>query len=194
MATEIYTRRTAAASSGPVTEINPFPVEVLNSDPLKVAGVGSVIQVVPVISTAAYAADDCIGGGPYRLRNAVRTEGGNGILQSVILTDHANNGPTLGAMDILIFNEIPLGVTFTDNSAFPTLTLPNLLGVVGVVRILTSDYATLGGSAIAMKAGLGIQVTSRLGSKDLWFAINARQAADYAAVNDLTLTFGFVQN
>lgn len=159
---------------------------------LSVVGKQTTVTVTPTISaTPDYSADDNLGG-LMTLTDAMRVSGGSGILQSIEISDHANQGPTLGTMDILIFDSTPAG-TYTDNSAFPTLGQAACAKHLGTIHIGLGDWITTGGSAFCTKAGIGLGVTAS-GSANLYAAVNVKQALNMAATDDLTFRFNFLQN
>lgn len=137
------------------------------------------IQVVPTISTTAYTAKDNVGG-LMTFANAVRTSGGSCSLQAVQIVDQDQERV---AIDMALFRA---SITApTDNAIFAP-TDAELDDCVGVVNIVSSDYADFSTNSIASKQNLGLSMT--LAGTDLFVALVARTAMTYTSTSDLTVT------
>lgn len=148
---------------------------------------GTTISVQPTVTVTAgaYSAGNCVGG-LLTLTSAMRISGGSGAWAKLTMTDHANQKAPL---DILLFKSSPAG-TFTDHSAFPTMSTADNALVSCRISVAASDWVTIGGSAYLTKL-VGPLPCVASGSANLYAAINTSGTPTYAATTDLTATFSF---
>ena len=157
----------------------------------EVGGNSAVFSQALTITASSYSALNNVGG-LLTLTNAMRGSPATrytGVLQNLTVADHANQKAPL---DILIFKSIP-AATFTDHSAFPTLSQADTALVIARVSIASSDYVTIGGSAFAdVTFGKTIQGTAAT----LYAAVQIASSVSptYAATTDLTINFGFLRD
>ena len=149
MTGEIRVRRDRDASLDVVSDLNPFPVEVV-----KGPGEGKLRQWrIPIsVSTTAYTANDAVGQ-LIKLDGAARGPIGCGAIVSVTVIDLSDQG---AALALAIFDNI-----FTptaDNSAM-AVSDADAVKCIGQLPILTTDYTDFGGFKIAtvMNQWLGYQ-------------------------------------
>lgn len=160
------------------------------NDPIYTAPMPSLLVAPTLAVTAAlYAAGNNVGG-LLTLTNAMRVSGGSGLLQSLVIADHANQKAPL---DVLLFSAPP-AATFADKAAFPTLSVADDALVLTRISLLATDYATIGGSAFVSLRGLGIVVAAAAAAQTLYAAINTSGTPTYAATTDLVAQFGFLRN
>lgn len=91
-----------------------------------------------VTSGSAYASGNCIGS-LMTVTNAVRVNGGTGMLYNLMLRDRSNQKPACVA---LIFNDIPLASTTTDKQGF-VLADADESKLAAVIPIGSGDWKTL---------------------------------------------------
>jgi hypothetical protein len=153
-----------------------------------VGGFTFSLQVNPAISTSAYVAGNVVGGIQI-LTGAMRTVGGTGILESLVILDRT---PASAPMDIFIFSSNPAAATTTDHTTFVWST--DALKVIARISILTTDYVTVAAEAVAVKSGLGIAVKS-VGTANLYaVAITSATPTYGAPPNSLQFTWGILQD
>lgn len=148
-----------------------------------------IINPTVTVDTAAYTAQDNIGG-KLTLSNAMRVDGGTGILQSILVTDNSDQKP---ALEIVIFNSDPTASTITDNTPI-SIASGDMGKVIRRVTVTQSDYVNVGGKYIA-----DINPGSRLlqsvsGSKDLYAALVATGTPDFVNTTDLNIKFGIMRD
>jgi len=145
------------------------------------------VTITPTITAGAYHANDVIGGVQV-LAISARTIGSVRHFQSVTVKDGANQKATL---DLLFFDANPAASVLADNGA-PTIHATDWPHLIGHYRVMPLDYQTFDGKAIA-HIGLPDQYLPMRSahSTQLWLVITTPDAPTYAAVTDLTLTFGF---
>ena len=157
--------------------------------PDRVGGLTAVVSVTPTITAGAYHANDVIGGAE-KLAAAVRKPVYTAILNSLVVTDRANQKALL---DIWLFSILPTG-TYTDNGA-PTVSAADFAKLIGHVQIAVTDYTSIDSKAVACLRGLGLALQGAgAGSKDLYAVITTTGTPTYSSTSDLTLQFGFVQD
>lgn len=149
-------------------------------------GVTSVIDVTFSGNSAAYVAGDVIGA-TQTLTNAMRINGGTGILQSIRLLDQDDLAQ---AIDVVIFqNTQSLG---TDNAAVD-ISDANAIDKLGHVSITAADYIDLINSRSATKTNTGLGVQSAATSRDLFVGLILRGTGTYTP-NALRLRMTFLSD
>ena len=147
-------------------------------------GSTTLVAVTPTISTSIYAAKDAIGG-VMSFSNAARASGGGGIVESVVIVDKDQE---LAAMDLVLLSSTVAGTT-TDNAAWD----PNdsdLANVVGVIPILSGDYADFNDNAVASRSGIGMAYTCA--ATTLFGVLVARSTPTYTATSDISVILGLI--
>lgn len=155
----------------------------------QVASPDSAPSSKPTITAGAYTAGYSIGG--VQSFPAFRVNGGNAVLESVTITDKANQK---AAMTLVFFNANPTGANWVDDAA-PTA-LPDVAKVIGQVQIAATDYATVGSDtlAIATKLGIGLELQAASGNSTLYMVAVAVGTPTYASTGDLIFTLGLLQS
>jgi len=159
----------------------------LTSDGAAVITVGAALPVRVTLAVSAspdYTAGDSIGG-KIVLANAVRVAGGTSRIESLLITDKANQKPS---GYILIFNADPTAATLTDNAAVVLST--DLTKVIARIDVSAADYVTIDSKAIAQVPYVGGPLKSAA-TTSLWACWVALSAPNLAAVDDIEMLFGF---
>lgn len=152
-----------------------------------VGGFTTVIKSTAAVTAAAYSAGNAVGA-KRTLTSAVRSSGGSGILQSVAILDRANQK---AAMTVFIFDSDPAAATITDKAAFVFST--DDLKVIAQVNIGAGDYVTTNGKAYAILSGLNIPLLA-VGGTSLYAAVVTTGTPTYAAITDVQVEFGILQD
>lgn len=151
-----------------------------------VAGAGAVVTpTVTVSTTPAYSVGDSIGG-KITLTGAVRISGGITLLQSIMITDRANQKPT---GTIFIYNANPTAATLTDNAAMVNST--DDLKIVAQIQVASTDYVTVNSKAYATLRNLGAEIKVASGTT-LYASFATTSTPTFAATTDLQVAFGFI--
>ncbi len=154
------------------------------SQPGQVGSPGDVITVTLTVDTAPYVDGDVLAD-TQTVANAMRIEGGHGVLQSLQLVDPDDQGQP---MDLYFFSVThSLG---TENSA-PSISDANAIPIFGPVAIASSDYRDLGGCRVASVRGIGLMMESDTASRDLYVGAISRGTGTYAG-GLLTLKLAFL--
>lgn len=133
-----------------------------------------LIDVTLTLDTSAYIDGDVFCD-TATLSNAVRVNGGRGILQSIVVLDEDDVGQTI---DFVFFSVTQsLG---TKNST-PNISDANARDCLGAVRVASSDYLDFGGVKVATKTGIGLHLEAASGSRNLFLGGIIRGAGTYTA-------------
>ena len=188
------------ASGAPINASTPLQTEieyydknsgwkrVNNDNPLPV---GSSVQIAPTVTvdTSAYAAGDCIGG-KLTLTDAMRVNGGTGILQSLFMMDRS--GTQKPALEILIFNADPTASTLTDQAAV-SIHADDVGKVIRRISIAAGDWILVAGNYMA-DLNLTKIVKSGAAGKNLYAAIVATGTPTFTATSNLIARFGIMRD
>jgi hypothetical protein len=149
--------------------------------PLVRAGFTKAVVATPALDTAAYAANDNMGG-KLSFASVTRIAAGAGFIASVVLVDQDNEK---GACDLVLFGADPSGTTFTNNAAMD-IADADMAKIVGVVNFVAADYVSFADNAIAFKQ-TAISFTLAAGTT-LYGALVSRDSKTYTAANDIVIT------
>lgn len=152
---------------------------------LQVSKLAVGITLALTVTAAAYTAGDSIGG-KLTLAGAVAAPGGSSLLQSVMLLDRANQKPQ---GTLLIFDSNPTAATLTDKTAFVFST--DDLKVTAAVPVVTADWVTINGKAVATLANIGRLVKAAAGQTTLYAAFVTTSTPTFAATTDVQMRFHF---
>jgi len=159
---------------------------------LKTGGVTDIIKITGAqvgVSGAAYGTGDVLGTtSPIKIE-PIRDLYGTGILHSVVVQDLSAQS---GAIDLVVFDSNPTATTFTDNSALD-IADADLPKVIGIVSIVSTDYASFADSSVAVLTNAGLPVKSLATTPNLWICPVSRDTKTYVA-NELSLAIGFLQD
>ncbi|MGE0451077.1 MAG: hypothetical protein AB7Q29_16005 [Vicinamibacterales bacterium] len=154
-----------------------------------VGGFTKLVRPAIAVSLAAYTDGDVIGGA-IELPKAMRHAGSSGVLQTLVMTDAAEQD---AGLEVFLFDEEPDG-TYTDAAAF-TLDAADLPKLLGTLTVATASWASFGGAARVKVDGIGLPVKAAKGQTSLWMVLVASGSTpDYAATDDLQAVFGFLQD
>lgn len=153
-----------------------------------VGGSTSYIDVTLTLDTLIYAAGDVLSD-TATITNALRVNGGTGILQSIAVIDQDDQKAQLKIF--LLGETASLG---TKNAA-PSISDADALKLLGApIVIETIDYTDLGGVSIAGKDNLGKIVKAIAGSRNLFISVlNGSGTPTYTA-SGIKLRLGFLQD
>lgn len=151
-----------------------------------ISGHTNIVDVVLTLDTVAYAANEVLAATQIVV-NAMRVNGGTGILNSIQLLDRDANGKSIEI--IILEGNSPIGV---ENAAV-TIAYTSADAILGIVRFDEADYINLINSKSITKGGLGIGVKSLAGSKDLYIAAITRDIATFTA-NGIRVRLTFLQD
>lgn len=151
-----------------------FASDVSRDDPLPVTTSSRIVDVTLSLDTSAYAAGDVLADTQV-VSNAMRIINGHGLLSSVIVIDQDDQKQPLDL--VFLSANVSLG---TENAA-PSITDANALHVLGIVRVLATDYIDLGGVSVATVAGLTLGLQAASGTSDLYVAALTQGAPTHTA-------------
>lgn len=148
--------------------------------------VSSPTGIVP----AAYSSGDVIGA-VTALTGAVQDFKGTGVLHSLVMTDATN---TKAAIDVVFFQSAPANSIGADNAAY-ALNDADLPLVLGRFSVATGDWVSSGSNnAEATERGIGLVLKAGANSKDIQYALIARGSITLAAVTDIRIAVGILQD
>ncbi|HWQ39187.1 MAG TPA: hypothetical protein VNM24_11375 [Burkholderiales bacterium] len=151
----------------------------------QVGAAKDIVDVTLTLDTVAYAAGDVLSD-TATLANAMRVNGGKGMLRSITVIDEDDQG---APFDIYFFKVTQnLG---TKNAA-PTITDAAARDCLGVVSIAAADYKDLGGVRIATVRGVDLALESDAASRDIFIGTVTQGTPTHTA-NGLRLKFGIEQ-
>lgn len=149
--------------------------DVSHDDPLPVTTSSRIVDVTLSLDTsAAYAAGDVLADTQV-VSNALRIINGNGLLNSVVVLDEDNQNQALDL--VFLSSNVSIG---TENSAV-SVTDANARNILGIVRINSYDWISLGGVGVATITGLTLGLQAASGSPDLYLAAITRSAPTHTA-------------
>lgn len=141
------------------------------------------VRVPLTISTAAYTANDVVGG---LITVDVGSAGGGGILRKVVITDSDNKK---AAFTLHCFDSAP--ATIADADAFAP-TEASLIARHDVVTIEAADYVTINSMAQAVVSDLAVDFEVYNGYA--YYYLVATATPDYDNADALTLTLTYWMN
>jgi hypothetical protein len=143
----------------------------------------TVRDLVLSLDTAQYASGEVLAD-TQELTDAVRVQGGTGVIHSILVQDDDDQG---AALDIIILDaNTSIG---TENSA---VTMADNDNILGSVSVLASDYVDMANSQHACLTNVGIVVKSKT-DQSLFVAAVSRGTGTYTA-SGITLRFGILQD
>lgn len=153
-----------------------------------VFGSTNFIEVVPTISTSAYASGDQIGG-LMTLTGAVLGSGRNAILQSIVVSDSSKQN---AAIDILFFSA---SVSVAgDNSAAAISGADMAAYYLGHVSIAAAQYTSLSATSGATDKNTGLALQTPANSRAIYALAVARGTPTYASTSALKFKFFIAQD
>lgn len=153
-----------------------------------IGGNTKIVKIPLTVTAGAYADKDSIGG-KITITNAMRKNGGTGVLQTVTVMDRSGVKPT---GNILIFDSNPTAATITNDAKFVAST--DDLKVIATVPVASADYVVPGDTkAFASIKNLGLPVAA-VGSADLYAAFVTNGTPTFGSTSDVQLVFGFLRD
>ena len=145
---------------------------------------------ITVSTSPAYSAGDLVGG-KLTLSSLLRTSGGTGLLQSILLRDTSNQK---AALELIIFDSDPSSTTFTDNGAL-SINAADVPKIIRRISIAAADYVTIGSMAVADTDPVS-KVLKAASGVDLYACLVAATGSTptYASTSALSLTIGVLQD
>ena len=144
--------------------------------------VGAVLLNGLTVSTSAYSAGNDVAG-LIDLGAVMPSNGGPRVLQGITVIEV---GTQKAPLDFVIFGQKP-AATFTDKSAFPTLTLADAQLIQARVSVANASYVTVGGVSTVVGSGGSQILNAAAGSQHLWLAINTSGTPTFGAATALTV-------
>jgi hypothetical protein len=135
----------------------------------------TVIEICATMSTAAYSANDQVGG-VQTLLNASRANSLGTVIQSVTVIDIDKQNAEL---DLYFFDANPT-VSSTDNAALAIDDSQVTDKCIGVVNISSGDYKSIAGCSVATAKNVGLLVTPIEASEDVYVVVATRGTPTYA--------------
>lgn len=150
-------------------------------------GFAKVVVDNTAVSTAAYSANDIVGG--LRTLALGRVNGAGVVLQSLEVVDLSDQKAELS---LIFFKANPTASTTADQGAL-TIHANDIAKVLGIVDIVADDYTDLGSYSIATKTGIGLVLQPTSGT-DIYCVVVTPGTPDYVAATDLSIAFGVLQD
>ena len=176
MATEGLATEANQTNGEQITQINKLPAS-------------TIISPTVTVDTAAYTAQDNIGG-LLTLTDAMLSEGGTGLLQSLLVADASGQKP---ALEILIFNANPSSSTITDQAAI-SIHADDVGKIIRRISVSQGDYVNVGSKYYADLSPGSRLLQAASGSKNLYAAIVCTGTPDFVASTDLKVKFGILRD
>lgn len=172
---------TPTALAGSDGDYAPPEVDAVGRMYVQASNFRKVMDVVPVVSTTAYAAKDCVGG-LMTFANAARYAGGSLVIENIILANKTTTITPDVDVDLVLFNALP-ATSFTDNAAFAPSSA-DLLKICGYVNLaFYSDFSANGIRQYTPVGGLGVVLDSAVTS--LYGILVTRSVFTLAGTSDL---------
>jgi hypothetical protein len=125
------------------------------------------LSVTPTVDTSIYASGDVLFD-TFAIPLAVRTSGASCQIKSVTLLDKDDN--TAAGVDLFFLSaNVSLGTV----NAAPSITDANAAKIVGFISLVAGDFIDVGGSKVASKSGLNLEISPATGTT-IWVAAITR--------------------
>jgi hypothetical protein len=149
----------------------------------------TLIDVVPTVDTAIYAAGDTL----FQTVSAgvaFRAQTLGAILRSVVVIDKSDQGTPVDFDLWLLSANVTLGV-LNNPPSISDLNAQNLLGVVSIAQ---ADYKDLGGCKVATKSGLALPLKPASGGLLYIGGVNGTGTPTFGTASDLYIRLGIEQD
>lgn len=148
-----------------------------------------VSSTVTMSVAGAYSTGDYMGTTttPQSFANVVRTSGGTGIINSIVISDKITNANV--AMELWLFS-----ATFTaptDNAAW-AISDTEALTVLGVIPIITSKWYASSNNQVYVDDTISIAI--KPAATSLFYALVARGTTPAFTSGDLTISLGIIED
>lgn len=133
---------------------------------------GDWITATMTMAASTYADGDVLAD-TQELAGAIRINGGNGFITSIVILDEDDQG---GDLDVVFFrSDVSLG---TEDSAV-SISDADARQIMCTVRVLSSDYDDLIASQVAVLSNVGCGVESASDSTSIWMGLISRDTKTY---------------
>ncbi len=140
----------------------------------QVGNPGDLLDVTLSADTGIMASGDVIADTQV-ITDAMGTDGGRGVLESLVLIDPDDQG---AALDLYFLDSNH--TVGAENSA-PGISDANALTLLGFIPVATGDYKDLGGVRVVCLRNLGLRLKATVASRDLYIAaVNGTGTPTYA--------------
>jgi hypothetical protein len=149
-----------------------------------------ILKVDLVTDTSAYANVDVIDG-VKTVAHAFIDDGGQALLQSLVVTDKAKQKSDL---DIFFFDEAPATSVGADQAAF-ALADTDLAKCLGSVTVAAADYKDSSAASVATLKNIQLMLQAKRGAKarSLYLVVVSRGTPTYTSASDLSLKLGLTR-
>lgn len=154
---------------------------------VKDGGDSAIVTPTITVATSAYDANDCVGG-LITLTDAMRTEGGKGVLSSVYIS----TGSIYPQLNVIIFDSAPTDTNPTDGTAL-VIHANDKPKKVTSFTVYASDYIKKGDD-YDYDIPIMKQVEAITGETDLYATVQAVATPDFVAATDLIMKFKFLRD
>lgn len=146
----------------------------------------SILELNPAVGTSAYATGDFIGAAAAPMKfaqpfGAHEQRGLAGLIEAVTIIDNSAQAP---AMDLIFFDTLPSGTTFTDNAALD-IADADMNKIVGVLEIVAGDWVSFADNSIVQKRNLQLPVVMADQREALYAALVSRGSPTFVAATDV---------
>lgn len=142
-----------------------------------------------------YVAGDVFGA-KMEIENAVRFDGGGGVLNNIRLT--SVDSLSAEDVDVILFDSDPANSTFTDNAqlALAAEDLSKIIGIVQLDTLFDLEPETTGGNdaCVLQKSNIGMPVQAAGGSTSLFAVMVARAAIALSGTDGVNVGFGILRD
>lgn len=154
----------------------------------QVGGLDAQTTTAPTVTASAYSAGNCVGG--FNAVTISRINGGNGLLQNVIVMSKTGLTPTL---TVFLFNANPSSSTCTDKSTFTlnAVDLPKLIMAPFALSLVAPNGATPSMAELANMARPFVAGgSSGSGVQTVYFGMTVTAAVTPASTSEFVVNIG----
>ena len=151
-----------------------------------------LIDVTLTTDAEAHADNDVIAQS-IEIANAVQENGGTGIIQSIMLLDEDDEGPTVE----LLFSQVNSAITDDEGNSIGASTADldsTFRSFLGATTV--SNWSDLADSQMGVKTNIGLVIKAASGTRSIWVHVINRSGGNYtpAATTDLKMRIAIVQD
>lgn len=146
-----------------------------------------VVTITPTVAAEAHSAGDLLFDSTA-IENAVRTNGGTAIVQSITIVDIGDQKPSIHLLFANAATDFgaPGGAPDPDDNEAAT--------VIGVVEVDTADYIDLGGASVVTVSNIGLLVKAGAATTSIYLAGIATGTPTPASTSDLKIAIGLLRS
>lgn len=152
--------------------------------PIQVIGQDTQVSTTPTVTASAYAASNCVGG--FNAVALARVNGGNGLVQNVIVASKTGLTPTL---TVYLFNANPTSSTCTDKGTF-TLNAADQNKLIAQPFALTLVVPQGSTPSFGELASMARPFTTGGATTNIYFALVSGGVFTPASTSEFTVTIG----